>query len=800
MTRLRWRYIGRALWIYRSRTLLIILSVAVGIFAFGMIAGSAYMLKTELPVRYQEVVPASAVLHTSPFDLDAVDAIRRMPGIAIAEGRAKQVLQYQTPAGEWRDLHLSALQDFDDNRVDILRPYRGRWPPPDHQALVERNSLRLIGLALGDSLLVENSLGDRRSLPVVGLVHDMNQAPAQITGIPYAYVTRDTLEWLGLPRGFNELHLVVAEGRFDKAHITAVAAAAADKLERAGLTVYWTEVPEPGKHFVEDFLPTILVIYGSLGTLALVLSGFLVINVIGALLTQQTRQIGIMKAIGGRSPQIADIYLRMVLCFGAGALILAVPLSTLAARLSSRFIAGQLNFDLQDFRLQPLVLGLQVVAGLLTPLATALWPILTTVRKTVREALQETGMEGEAAATHPLLNRIVAAQQHLPISRPLRLSLRNTFRRRGRLVRTLIPLILGGAIFMSVLSLRASMFNTLEETLREQGFDVQLRLAQPYPIRRVEHEVSQVAGVATVESWSVREAVPVHGDGSQGDSVIFYALPAETRVYIPNIIEGRWLQPGDHSTLVIPTGLAAVEPGFRLDQTVTLRIGDEEKQWRVVGINQTFQPPIAPAIVFTDQDDFWQQMGGYGKTNMVRILTTAHDFATHRAVAQTVEGRLRAAGIKIQSTRTASEDRVIFTERFNLVTVILTTMSFLLATVGSLGLMGTMSINVLERRREIGIMRAIGASDRAIIRIFVAEGVLISAISWVGAILLSQPMSRLMSVQMGMTFAKLPLSYIYDLRAPALWLVIIVVVSALASRVPAANAASVPVRETLAYE
>ncbi len=289
MAGLRWRYIGRALWLYRSRTLLIILSVAVGIFAFGMIAGSAYMLKTELPVRYQEVVPASAVLHASPFDLDTVDAIRRMPGIAIAEGRAKQVLQYQTSAGEWRDLHLLALQDFDDNRVDILRPYRGRWPPPDRQALVERNSLRLIGLALGDSLLVENSLGDRRSLPVVGLVHDMNQPPAQITGIPYAYVTRDTLEWLGLPRSFNELHLVVAEGRFDKAHITTVAAAAAGKLERAGLTVYWTEVPEPGKHFVEDFLPTILVIYGSLGTLALVLSGFLVINVIGALLTWAER-------------------------------------------------------------------------------------------------------------------------------------------------------------------------------------------------------------------------------------------------------------------------------------------------------------------------------------------------------------------------------------------------------------------------------------------------------------------------------------------------------------------------------
>lgn len=790
MTRLRWRYIGRALWIYRARTALIILSVAVGLFAFGMIAGSAYMLRTELPVRYQEVIPASAVLHTSPFDVDHVDAIRRMPEIGVAEGRAHQLMQYQAPAGEWRDLELFALQDYQDTRVNIVRPSQGVWPPPDHEVLLERNSLAQVGVNLGDALVVENSLGNQRSLPIVGLVHDMNQAPAQITGVPYAYVTRETLAWLGLPRTFNELHIVVAEGRDDKAHITQVAQTVADKLERGGLTVYWTEVPEPGKHFVDDFLPTILTIYGTLGILALVLSGFIVINVIGALLTQQTRQIGIMKAVGARSIQIADIYLRMVLCFGVGALIVAIPLSTLAARASSQFIAGQLNFDLIDLRPAPLVLALQVVAGLLAPLATAIWPILSTVRKTVREALQDTGLEGEAPAAHPIASHLLAVQQRLPLSRPLRLSLRNTFRRRGRLVRTLIPLILSGALFMSVLSLRASFFRTLEEMLIERGFDVQLQLSQPSSIRRVEHEVTQVDQIAAVESWMVSEAIPVHGDGSEGDSLILYALPAATEVFQPNMVAGRWLKPDDTNAIVVPASLAFVEPDITLGSSVTLRLGNDEQTWQVVGINQVFQPPLAPAMVYASQTGFWQQMGGYGRTNMVRILTTTHDLQTHRAVAQAAKDRLQAAGIQIRSTQTGSEDRITLTERMNLITVILVSMSFLLATVGSLGLMGTMSINVLERRREIGIMRAIGASDRIIVRLFVVEGVLISVISWAGAMLVSQPMSRLMSAQLGMTFAKQPLTYIYDLRAPALWLVIIVVVAALASRVPAASAAS----------
>jgi putative ABC transport system permease protein len=111
-----------------------------------------------------------------------------------------------------------------------------------------------------------------------------------------------------------------------------------------------------------------------------------------------------------------------------------------------------------------------------------------------------------------------------------------------------------------------------------------------------------------------------------------------------------------------------------------------------------------------------------------------------------------------------------------------------------------MSINVLERRREIGVLRAIGASDSAVIRLFVLEGVVISVIAWMGAILLSQPMSRVMSYAVGMNFAQLPLTYVFDLLALPLWLLIAVVVSALSSLVPARAAARLSVRETLAYE
>ncbi len=792
---LRWRYVWRDLRMHKTRTLLVILSIAIGIFAFAIIAGTATTLNTTLPETYQGVRPASATLHTSYFDDTQVDVVRHMPEVALAEGRSYVVAQYRNAAGEWHDIELFAREDYErdpavgdqGNQINIVYPSLGDWPPAERAMLIERNSLRLTDAELGESLLIETSLGDQRLVPITGLAHDMNQPPAQITGVPYGYVTRDTMEWLGLSPNFNQLQLVVAENRYDKAYITQVAQEIADKLERSGVTVFWVEVPNPGEHFVMDFLPTIILILSFLGILALVLSGFLVINVITAILTQQTRQIGVMKSIGGQPIQIAGIYLRLVIALGILALTLAVPLGALGAYAFSRFIAGQLNFDLTEWTLSLPVLVVEIVVGLLVPIVAGIFPISRSARMTVREALQDQGLGTENAAEGRIDRGLRSVQQRLPISRPMRLSLRNTFRRKGRLVRTLIPLMLGGAIFMTVLTVRVSLFQTLEETLAAQGFDVQILLSEPYRIDRVAEEAMLAPGVTAVEVWTSREGAPVHADGSQGDSVRVYALPAETRLFETDIIAGRWLLPDDANAIVVPNTLLQDEPDVELGGEITLTIDDVETTWRVVGVNQVFTPPIAPSMVYVNQPYFWHEMGNHNRGDTLRAITESHDLKAHVAASTALEQRFDLAGFDIRSIRNASEDREIFTERFNLITVILMFMATLLATVGSLGLMGTMSINVLERTREIGVMRAIGASSRTVLQIFVSEGVVIGVLSWVGAVVLSLPVSRLLSDKVGMTFAQLPLSYVYDLRAPIFWLLIVLVVSSLASLIPAAQ-------------
>ncbi len=800
MDNLRWRYAWRDLWYHKSRTLLVVLSIAVGVFAFGAILGTIATLNRDLPIQYQAIAPASAILHTAPFNGAMADAVRRMPTVAHAEGRFRLRVRYLQTNNEWQDLELLLLEDYTTNAIDIVKPYVGSWPPPDRTLLIERNSLPLTAMAVGDTIALETSGGLARTLPIVGLTHDMNQPPAQITGVPYAYVSCDTLEWLGYPCRYNELQLIVQEGRSDQAHITTVAKAVANKLEDAGFSVFWTEVPKPGHHFAQDFLPTIQIILGILGTLAMILSGFLVFNVITAILTQQTRQIGVMKAIGAQSGQVTLLYLRLVAAFGVCALCIAVPLGALGADIFSRFIAGQLNFDLEGLSLSVGVLALELAIGLLVPMAAALIPILGVARMTVRAAIQEQGIERSSATAGQAESRLARLQTRLRLPRPVTLSLRNTFRRRQRLVRTLIPLALGGAIFMAVLTLRASLFTTLEATLTSQGYDVQIQLDDAYSSRRVTQVLSGVAGVTAMEAWTTREAIPVRADGSEADDARLFGIPPATNLYQPDLVAGRWLDADETDGIVVAVGLLLAEPELTLGSPLTLRLNGNEYHWRIIGVTETFQPPLAPAMLYVNQSALWQQLGYHNQTDTLRFLTVDHSATTHLAVAQALEARLTTAGIGIRSTRTSTEDRRIFGERFTIITSVLLIMSFLLATVGSLGLMGTMSINVLERKREVGIMRAIGATTASILQIFVIEGVIIGALSWVGGLLASFPISYLMSIQIGMTFAKQPLTYIYDGRGPFMWLAIVMTVAAVASLVPARNAANLLVRETLAYE
>jgi putative ABC transport system permease protein len=157
-------------------------------------------------------------------------------------------------------------------------------------------------------------------------------------------------------------------------------------------------------------------------------------------------------------------------------------------------------------------------------------------------------------------------------------------------------------------------------------------------------------------------------------------------------------------------------------------------------------------------------------------------------------------GLDVSSVLTRFQSRAGADVLFNVITMLLMSMAILLAIVGGIGLTGTMSLCVLERIREIGVMRAIGASNGAVLRVIIVEGVVIGLMSWLLATLLSLPIGKLLSNAVGIQMFNTPLSYTVSLVGVLLWLGLVVLLSVLASFVPAQSAANLSVREVLAYE
>jgi putative ABC transport system permease protein len=117
-----------------------------------------------------------------------------------------------------------------------------------------------------------------------------------------------------------------------------------------------------------------------------------------------------------------------------------------------------------------------------------------------------------------------------------------------------------------------------------------------------------------------------------------------------------------------------------------------------------------------------------------------------------------------------------------------------------MGLAGTMGMNVLERTREIGIMRSIGAVDSVIMRTIIAEGVVIGLLSFGIAIILSVPFTYLLSTIVSLAVFETPIQVVFTLTGYAIWLALVLILSAIASILPARNAARLTIREVLAYE
>lgn len=808
-----WHKVWHDLWRNKARTLLAVFSIAAGVFAVGGIFGLIDQLLVTMDRSHQAVAPSHVSIILRNFvTQEVVDELAQTPGVAGIDPVNQLSVRYRTePDAAWKLGTVMERPDYTQQTFDMIRLQEGAWPAEERIA-VERLTSQHFNVALGQTVTFEKpapsggGASETIDLEVAGVIRHPFVQPPNFGGQAHFFVDAQALEQFGIPQDrFGQLLVQVTEP-YSLQKAQEVAGELRSRLADQGYGVIVSLYQDPDKHWGRQFVEGVNLILRIMAVVSLFMSVVLVLTTITALITQQTDQIGVIKAVGGRRGVIIRLYLAVALIYGALALLIALPAGALFAFFMARWQLNLFNIDYSAFRVSVSALLLQVATAFVAPVLAALWPVLKGSALSVREAIATYGLGGDFKFSRFRgLDAVRRAGERL-LPTPVAAALGNMFRHTERLTLTILVLTVGGVMFLVIMSLISSTTATLDNELARRGYDVRIGFARSQDAEEVQRLAEEVAGVTAAETWYTTNATILRQGERLQDSAGLGAqltgIPVDADTIRPIVVEGRWLRPDDQAAVVLSQETAE-KNGIAVGDTVVLDLGSlGDAPWQVVGLYRVVygggyvtEPIYAPLSAVAEAT------GQTGQATQVLVRTAPQTLAEITAIADELKTAFEDTGRRVDfyTTSIKLEERDFATNQFNTVVWMLLGLASLVATVGGIGLAGSLGISVVERTREIGVMRAIGARSGTLTGLFMMEGLLQGLISWLLAVPISfvvaQPLARLL----GQTMIDVNLDFVYNGSAVLIWLGATVAIAALFSIGPARNATRISVRQALAY-
>lgn len=791
----RWRKVLADSWGNLSRFTLVTLSLTVGLFAVGMIVHGYVTVTEDMEKGFQAINPADLYISTQGFDENLIERVMRLEGVVSAEGQRLLFMQMLTAGGEWQNLMIQVLPEGGQaiNQVEVVEGYL-----PDDREIVLDIHLE-VDYAVGDKVTVHTPSGLRREMQLSGMVRDqtIGMVGANYFVAPtYGYVTYDTLPYLHQESHYTVL-LVRLEPDLTPEADEGIQKAITAVIEHSGRTVTSIINHKPVVHPNYGYIDAVAGLLALLGFLSAFLSGFLVFNAMSALFAQQIRHIGIMKAIGAQRSDIIRMYMAFIFGFGLLALAIATPLAAWASAELTEFIALRLNYKYSGFRYISEVLIAQGVIALILPQAAGFIPVFRASKISVNTAITTTGIEAGTYGKYRI-DRLI--EKFKSIGRPLMISLRNTFRRKSRLILTLITLSLGGAVFIATFNVRASIETHIEQVSKYLLADVSLDFERNYRINDIASLALTIPGVQGFEPRVMSPCQLLNEDSDPAESVEMLGAPPDSALIEPLMLGGRWIIPGDENAIVLNEAFVVRYPDLALGDTITLRVNRRDLDWTVVGFFQFIGGDYLMAYVPLDYLN--QVTGNLNRAASFQIVAMPEIITAglEEDLAYRLDNAFRQGGYAVRNASTSQSLLENAAMGLDTLTIFLLIMSGLTALVGSISLTGAMGMNVMERTREIGVMRAIGATDHQVMSLVIVEGMIVGLISWVIGGLTAIPISSLMSSIINVAIFGIPGRTTFTSVGLMIWLGVVILLSIVASFIPARNAARLTIREVLAYE
>ena len=774
------------------RTSLAVFALALGIWGVGSVIVSYYILTRDLNENFQKTEPVHLILESNDFSNLDLKTFEKKPEVKSAEFRDFSLQRIEIKPDEWIPLYFYGTENFGSFKLAKIFSEAGETRPENGSILLERDGKLISNLDVASTPRLR--FGSKViNVPISGICFDPAQAPATQDHIMYAYADKETYtKFTGLP--VNRRLIIRFKNVYSEHDVQNTAAQIIKDLEENDIHITNKKIPLFNEHPHQWQLNTLLFLIGAIGLLAFIMGSVLVSQLMRSVMVSQIRQIGIMKSMGATQGKVFQIYTTMLLVIGLTAGIVAVPIAIATGNWFAHFVAGVLNFNILTSVPVSIYLLLMFVS-LVLPLLLSLSILIKSTKTSVITALNDYGINEVNIGKKTTKGTV----RFTNLPGTYILAVRNSLRNSRRLSITVITMALGVAIFSTGFNVRKSLWNLLSDLRNELRYDVQVALSKPISKEDAIQLFKDISGVKDIYLWNGGAGAVQTNVLSTNKGAGIVALPYNTELIKPKIIEGRWIRKSIESEVVMNQQAWQLYGFPKMGTNLDISIGDSIINVRIVGVAQQFEL----GKIFIDADKYDAMFNPQHLGNTISFVAENNEYENVIEQKRKIERAIVPSGLNVLFVQANVERVKVVYDHLNIILSTILILSFLVLLVSAVGMASATGINISERTREIGVMRAIGAAPKKIYSLFTAEGMIVSMGSVLLGLFLAIPLSSVAAVFFGRLMLGDQAILQYAFSQTGFWITLIVTVSFgwIASRMPAKNVVTkISTREALTYE
>ncbi|HEY4852185.1 MAG TPA: FtsX-like permease family protein [Streptosporangiaceae bacterium] len=723
---------------HRARTLLALCTLSIAIASLGFLAVpallNAAMNRQIAGSHLYDVGISTSTLDLSPAQLRALG---RLPGVAAVSPAVGYATTATSAAGP-QDVELAGT-DLASAPVNTVALFTGRMPGPG-EVLADAGNARATGFAVpnGGTIDVRAAGGRLVRLRVSGTGLNLYATPgANGSTTPVFYAPTATVQALrGV--GYNYLGFrLTDDSTAAQSRVVAEARAYLTVQTGADPITALPAVRAPGQWPGQSGFNHIMALLYIITILAFSSALFLISATMNTLIAGQAGEIAILKTLGGRRRQIAGVTVRTAAMLGAAAAVLGAILGIAIAYPLAGYFAVKLIDVSFGFAISVPVVAASLVLGPALAVAASLPALRRALRMPVAETLADAGTSGYGSGW---LDRLVAHSGLLAGTRvpgSVRMGVRNALRQKRRSAATIAQVAVAAGLAIAFLALGQSITAVISQTIGKLHFSVGVGVASTRGARPFGSQALTVAAATP----GVTGAEPVETSSVQYNGQTYTAWGLGTHpFYDYRLSAGRWFTAADIAVgarpAVPPVVLGpavARTTGARVGQILTLTLAAGPTRVRVIGID-TGQTNAGGTVYFP-LPVLERLDGGPGTADSIWLTTGSTAHAAIDRATTAAANRLAAAGYPVSTTEIYVAEAQLTAADTAILTVV-EILGLVVVAIMLMGLVSALSMGVIERTREVGILRCLGARARQIRRVFSAEAVVLAAVGWAFGVLL----------------------------------------------------------------